>query len=78
MELGRRVSEYQLAASFRDGLVAWSLTLELDNGEQSVLPIENGQEVPVLLEICRRHASLSYDPASKTLDTGLEEPGKGS
>jgi hypothetical protein len=78
MDRGRRISKYQFAASFHDGLVAWSLTLELENGEQVLLSIEDGEEVPILLDVCRKEAHAFYDPATRTLNTGWNEPGKGT
>ena len=76
MELGRRVGKYQLTASFHQGLVAWTLTLETDGGERFALPIKDGEEVPILLDICQADASLFYDAETRTLSTGWNDPGK--
>jgi hypothetical protein len=76
MEGGRPVKRYQVAARLRDGLVEWSFALETDDGERYVLPIRDGEEIPVLRDLCRRDPTVYFDPNSSTLRSGWNLPGR--
>lgn len=75
MEGGNAVSRYQVAATFRDGVVEWALGLQLEDGERVILPIRDGEEVPILLDLCRRDSTIYYDPQTRTLRSGWGSPG---
>ncbi len=70
------VKRYQFAASFSDGVVSWTFFVQTEDGETHAIPIRDGEEVPLLNEICRRDATIYYDPKSGTLRTGWNAPGK--
>jgi len=49
--------------------------LETDAGEHYTLPVRDGEEIPVLLDICRRDPTIHFDPQAQTLSTGWNDPG---
>ncbi len=69
------VNKYAVAATFMDRVVGWKFIVETDDGARHEFPLRDGEEVPVLLDLCRHDETLFYDPASKTLSTGLNNPG---
>lgn len=75
MNGGQSVKRYQFVAVLRDGVVEWSLALETDDGQRHTLRVRDGEEVPVLLDLLRRDATVYFDPESKTLRTGWNLPG---
>lgn len=50
--------------------------LETEDGERFATPIKDGEEAPILLDICRADASLFYDPQTQILSTGWNDPGR--
>jgi hypothetical protein len=75
MDLGLPIKRYQVTAGFRDGVVEWSLHLETDDGERHQLIVRDGEEVPLLLEICRHDRSIYFDSERRVLRTGWNFPG---
>jgi hypothetical protein len=75
METGLPVTRYQFLASFADGVVEWTLCLETDDGKRHSIRLRDGEEVPILLELCRRDKSLYYDDKFGALRTGWNFPG---
>ncbi|MFQ5468400.1 MAG: hypothetical protein ACE5DS_09735 [Kiloniellaceae bacterium] len=76
MNAGLPIRKYQFTAALRDGVVEWSIGIETDDGEQHLLAIRDGEEVPVLREMCRSDTTIYYDPESRTFRTGWNIPGK--
>jgi hypothetical protein len=75
MEPLQHVNKYQVAAKFREGIVEWSVLLETDDGEHYTLLVRDGEEIPVLLDICRRDPTIYFNPQTQTLSTGWNDPG---
>jgi hypothetical protein len=75
MEHGVAVNKYQVTARFREGIVEWALSLELENGEKHEIVIKDGSEIPVLLDMARRDATIYFDPQRQRLSTGWNDPG---
>lgn len=75
MEPGLLVNKYQVVAQIRAGVVEWRFAVETEDGEQHTLPIHDGEEIPVLLDIVRRDTTVHYDPRSGALSTGWNDPG---
>ena len=75
MEPHHHVNKYQVTAKFREGVVEWAFLLETDAGEHYTLPVRDGEEIPVLLDICRRDPTMYFDPRTQTLSTGWNDPG---
>lgn len=69
------VDRYEITAKFSDGAVAWAFTVQLEDGSKHSVEIRDGEEVPILMEICRRDWTVYFDPATKTFSTGLNRPG---
>lgn len=76
MDGGKAVQKYQFAATLRDGVVEWHLGLSLDSGERVVVPIRDGEEVPILMQLCRSDLSVYYDVSTRTLRSGWNTPGQ--
>jgi hypothetical protein len=72
---GLNVDKYQITATFRGGVVEWHFAIETEDGQQHELPVRDGEEIPILLEIVKRDATLHYDPRSCSLSTGWNNPG---
>jgi hypothetical protein len=70
MEAGLPVVRYQILARFHDGVVDWSFSVETRDGAVHQFPIRDGEEVPVLNELCRKDTSVYFDPQTATLRTG--------
>ncbi len=70
------VKRYQFAASFSDGVVAWTFFVQTEDGETHAIPIRDGEEIPLLVQICRSDATIYFDPKTRTLRTGWSSPGK--
>lgn len=71
-----RVNKYQVAAVFKGGVLEWRWLLQTADGQSHELPVRDGEEVPVLLDIARREAPLYYDPQGKCLSTEWNQPGR--
>lgn len=76
MDGGAPVTHYQWLATFRDGVVEWRLGVQTSAG-QHLIPIRDGEEVPVLLDILRQDATVYFDAENGTLRTGWSTPGEG-
>ena len=61
MDGGKLVSKYQFAAALGDGVVDWSFAVQTDDGRTHTLPIRDGEEVPILQDMCRGDLSVFYD-----------------
>ncbi|MCC6358426.1 MAG: hypothetical protein IT450_06770 [Phycisphaerales bacterium] len=71
----KAVDKYEITAKFCDGAVAWSFCLLLEDGTKHTVDIKDGEEVPILMEICRRDWTVYYDAPTQTFSTGLNRPG---
>lgn len=76
MDGGKAIQKYQFAATVKDGLIEWSLGLSLEGGERVVLPIREGEEIPILMQLCRGDLSIYYDPSTRTIRSGWNSPGQ--
>lgn len=74
---GVSVERYQFLARIHDGVVEWSVGFETQGGTQHVLPLKDGEEVPVLADLLRRDPTMYYDAESGTLRTGWNATGDG-
>lgn len=72
---GQPIVRYQLLATITEGIVSWRLVLETKDNRQHEMPIRDGEEVPVLLELIRGDKSVFFDASSGTLGTGWNFPG---
>lgn len=75
MDNMRHVEKYQFLAYLRETSVDWSLSLELEGGERVALPIADGAEVPLLLDLLRRDPTVFFDARNRRLSTGWNRPG---
>lgn len=71
----RHVEKYQFVAAIRETTVDWSLGIEVEGGERYLLPITDGAEVPILLDLFRRDPTVFYDPKNRRVSTGWNKPG---
>lgn len=69
------VRKYQVLARFRENRVDWNLMIETSDGEKHVVPVCDGAELPIVLDIVRRDRTVYFDPKSRTLTTGWNDPG---
>lgn len=76
MEGGHPVKRYQVCASFRDGVIEWSLALETDDGRKHVMVVQDSDDLPLLHRLCHDDATIYYDEKSRILRTGWNVPGK--
>lgn len=74
-ENGNYVHKYRFSATVQPDYVSWKLSLQLDTGEHVEVPIRAGEEIPLLLELCRRDRSLFWNAQTRTLTTGWNDPG---
>lgn len=77
MDTGLPVARYQLLAVFVDGVIEWRLCMETDDGTRHVLPVRDGEEVPILLDLFRHDKAVYFDPNQRALRTGWNFPGDG-
>lgn len=75
-ELGLIVNKYAVSATIRASSVAWKYRVEVEGGEHYDLDIQDGAEIPLLLEIFRSDNTVYFDPATRTLSTGWNDPGE--
>ncbi len=73
--MGEFVNKYSVAATFEGSSVNWSFRVQLSNGEQVEVNVVDGAEIPVLLDIVRSDRSIYFDPKTRTLSTGWNDPG---
>lgn len=78
MTSGVLVERYQFLSQIRDGVVEWTMSVEVQGGTQYVLPLKDGEEVPILADFLRRDRTMYYDAESKTLRTGWNPTGDGA
>lgn len=71
------IHKYQVVARFRDNRVDWSLLIETTDNQKHIVPVCDGAELPVLLDLVRRDRTVFFDPKSRTLSTGWNDPGDG-
>jgi hypothetical protein len=76
MQTGHPVRKYQFSATLREGVVEWTFGVQTDDGVDHIVPIRDGEEVPVLRDICRHDGTIYFDGESRTLRTGWNVPGK--
>lgn len=69
------VHKYQVVARFRENRVDWSLMLETSDGQKHVVPVCDGAELPVILDVVRRDRTIFYDAKSRSLTSGWNDPG---
>lgn len=77
MTSGVLVERYQFLAQVRDGVVEWTVAVETQGGVQHVLPLKDGEEVPILADFLRRDRTMYFDPETRTLRTGWNPAGDG-
>lgn len=75
MAESRHVEKFQVQAVVRGGVIEWRLALGLEGGERVELPIRDGEEVPLLLDLLRRDQAVHYDPQTGQVSTGWSAPG---
>ncbi|MFO0837874.1 MAG: hypothetical protein U1D55_05060 [Phycisphaerae bacterium] len=73
--MAQHVNKYQVSATFQDRLVSWKFVVETDDGARHEFALRDGEEVPILLDLCRHDDSLFFDKATQTLSTGMNDPG---
>lgn len=71
----KAVDKYEITAKFTEGSVAWTFCMLLEDGSKHSVDIKDGEEVPILMDICRRDWTVYFDAATKTFSTGLNRPG---
>ena len=75
MKLGEPVAKYRFSASFRDGIADWTFSLVTEAGQTHDVPIRDGDEIPLLLQMCRQDMTVFFDPKTLTFCTGWNTPG---
>jgi hypothetical protein len=70
------VNKYCVSARVAGGVVEWTFSVETDDGERHDLPIRDGEEIPILLSLVQKDTEVFYDPHTKTLSTGWNDPGE--
>lgn len=73
-ELGEFVNKYAVSARLEGKGVVWQFRIETERGRHE-LDIADGAEVPILLDLVRKDRSVFYNPESRTLSTGWNDPG---
>lgn len=76
MAEGRTISRYQVLASFRDGIVTWRMAFETDDNKQHLLDVRDGEEIPVLVDLCRKDHTIFFDAESAEFRTGWNAVGQ--
>lgn len=76
MSSGQPVARYQVFATIIEGVVEWTFAIQTEDGERHNLQLRDGEEVPLLLDICRHDQTIYYDKESKVLRTGWNVPGR--
>lgn len=72
---GKPVKKYEVTASFREGVVTWTFAVMTDDGQKYFWEIRDGEEVPLLMELCRRDWSIYFNPETNQLSSGWNMPG---
>ncbi len=75
-EEGDIVNKYAVSATFEGSTVNWHFRVQIANGECIDMTVVDGAEIPVLLELVRTDRTLYFDPKSRTLSTGWNDPGE--
>ncbi len=75
-EEGEFVNKYAVSAKFEGASVSWHFRVQIANGESFDMDVVDGAEIPVLLSLLRSDRSLYFDPKSRTLSTGWNDPGE--
>lgn len=71
----RRVQKYQVGARFQSGVLSWTFMVQTEDGAVCELDVRDGEEIPILFQMCRADLTVYFDPESKTLTTGWNTPG---
>lgn len=74
-DMGQPVKKYEVTATFRDGVVAWTFGIMTDDGKTYRLDVRDGEEIPQLMDVCRRDWTIYFDPQTQTLSSGWNIPG---
>ncbi|MBL8877506.1 MAG: hypothetical protein JNG88_00175 [Phycisphaerales bacterium] len=69
------VHKYQVVARFRENRVDWNLMLETSDGQKHVVPVCDGAELPIILDVVRRDRTIFFDAKSCSLSSGWNDPG---
>ena len=72
---GKAVKKYEVTAAFREGVVTWTFGIMTDDGQKHYWDVRDGEEIPILMELCRRDWSVFYNPETKQLSSGWNIPG---
>ncbi len=75
MGTGLIVDKYQVVAAFRGGVVEWHFAVQTEDGRSHEVAVRDGEEIPVLLDIVRKDATVRYDPQTCSLSTGWNKLG---
>jgi hypothetical protein len=69
------VDKYLVTATFRSGIVEWRFRVQTEDGREHEVLVRDGEEIPILLDIVRRDATVFYDEQTHSLGTGWNSPG---
>lgn len=75
MNTGQLVNKYLLSARFGEYGIAWSFGVETEDEKQHELSLPDGSAARALLDLVRSDETLFFDPKTKTLSTGWNNPG---
>jgi hypothetical protein len=76
MDIGKPITRYQVYATIIEGVVEWTFAIETEGGERHNLQLRDGEEVPLLLDLCRNDRTMYFDKSSNVLRTGWNLPGR--
>ena len=75
MNTGQLVNKYLLSARFGEYGIVWSLGVETEDEKQHEISLPDGAAARALLDLARFDETLYFDPKTKTLSTGWNNPG---
>lgn len=76
MSEGLHVNRFRVTAKFIDGIVEWAVSFETDDGQKFRVPVRDGEEIPILLNILQNDEQVYFDPQEFKLSTGWNNPGE--
>jgi hypothetical protein len=74
-DAGQAVKKYEVTATFRDGVVSWTFGIMTADGKTYRLDVRDAEEIPQLMDVCRRDWTIFFDPETQTLSSGWNIPG---
>lgn len=75
LKSGEAVKKYQIGATIKNGVIEWTFALQTEDGGQHVFPIRDAEEIPTLLDMCRRDTTIYFDAMTGTIRSGWNSPG---